>query len=51
VTELPFPPKYGEHTQSVLSEAGYSSAQLEQLVATGIVTNSQKIHQEKVSIP
>ncbi len=51
VTELPFPPKYGEHTQSVLSDAGYSSAQLEQLVATGIVTNSQIIHQEKVSIP
>lgn len=38
VTELPFPPKYGEHTRSVLGEAGYNTAQLEELVATGIVT-------------
>ena len=37
VTDLPFPPKYGEHTRSVLSDAGYSSAQLEELVARGIV--------------
>jgi crotonobetainyl-CoA:carnitine CoA-transferase CaiB-like acyl-CoA transferase len=37
VTELPFPPKYGEHTQSVLNDAGYTTAQLEELVATGII--------------
>ncbi len=38
VTELPFPPKYGEHTRAVLSEAGYSSAQLEKLLAAGIIS-------------
>lgn len=37
VTELPFPPNYGEHTLSVLSEAGYSAAQLEELAATRII--------------
>jgi crotonobetainyl-CoA:carnitine CoA-transferase CaiB-like acyl-CoA transferase len=37
VTELTFPPKYGEHTRSVLSDAGYTSAQLEELVATRII--------------
>ncbi len=37
VTDLPFAPKYGEHTQSVLIDAGYSSEQLEKLAAGGIV--------------
>ncbi len=40
LSELPFPPKYGEHTLSVLSEAGYSTEQLEDLVAAGIATCS-----------
>jgi len=39
VTELPFAPKYGEHTRAVLSEAGYDSAQLEELIATGIISS------------
>lgn len=37
-SELAFAPKYGEHTQSVLSDAGYSAAQLQKLEAAGIVT-------------
>jgi crotonobetainyl-CoA:carnitine CoA-transferase CaiB-like acyl-CoA transferase len=41
VTELPFPPKYGEHTRSVLRDVGYDAAQLEELIATGIVSCSQ----------
>lgn len=38
LTDLPFPPKYAEHTRSVLSDAGYDAAQLEQLIATGIIS-------------
>ncbi|HJP11429.1 MAG TPA: CoA transferase [Arenicellales bacterium] len=37
VMDLPFPPKYSEHTRSVLSDAGYDSAQLEELRTTGII--------------
>lgn len=37
LTDLPFPPKYGEHTRSVLSNAGYGPATLEELEAAGIV--------------
>ena len=37
VTELPFPPKYGEHTRKVLSDAGYDAAKLEELIETGIL--------------
>lgn len=38
VMDLPFPPKYGEHTLSVLRESGHDAAQLEELVAAGIVS-------------
>ncbi len=36
--EMSFPPKYGEHTAKVLTEAGYSGDQLEALEEAGIVT-------------
>ncbi len=38
VTELSFPPKYGEHTRAVMQEAGYSSARLAELNAKGIIS-------------
>ena len=41
MTELPFPPKYGEHTRTVLRDAGYSPAQLDELIATDIVFCSE----------
>ena len=37
-SDLPFPPKYGEHTRAVLGEAGYDAAQLDNLVATGVIS-------------
>ncbi len=39
VTALPFPPKYGEHTESVLLEAGYTSADFQQFKEDGIVAD------------
>jgi len=35
--ELPFPPKYGEHTHSVLREAGFSDEECRALAATGVI--------------
>ena len=35
-TELPFPPKYGADTRSVLAEAGYEAAQIDRFVADGV---------------
>lgn len=35
-TELPFPPKYGADTRSVLAEAGYDAAQVDRFVADGV---------------
>ena len=34
---MSFPPKYGEHTQSVLAEAGYSIAECTSLAEQGII--------------
>ena len=36
-SNLNFPPKYGEQTETILSEAGYSSADLEGLKTTNII--------------
>jgi crotonobetainyl-CoA:carnitine CoA-transferase CaiB-like acyl-CoA transferase len=35
--ELPFAPKYGEHTQAVLREAGVGGAELAALAQGGVV--------------
>ena len=37
--EFSFPPKYGEHTWSVLREAGYSDRECHALAATGVIPN------------
>jgi crotonobetainyl-CoA:carnitine CoA-transferase CaiB-like acyl-CoA transferase len=34
---LPFPPGYGEHTDAVLTEAGFSAGELESLRARGVI--------------
>ena len=36
-TELGFAPKYGEHTRSVLAEAGLAAGEIEALHAAGVV--------------
>jgi len=36
-TNLSFPPKYGEHTRSILAEAGYGAEQLAELEAAGVI--------------
>ena len=36
-TKLSFPPKYGEHTRSILAEAGYGAEQLAELEAAGVI--------------
>ena len=36
VTDLPFAPRYGQHTRAVLAEAGLSSADVAELLAAGI---------------
>ena len=36
-TSLPFPPKYGEHTQSVLREAGIGDGEREALRVAGVI--------------
>jgi crotonobetainyl-CoA:carnitine CoA-transferase CaiB-like acyl-CoA transferase len=33
--ELSFPPSYGQHTRSLLSESGFSSSEIDELVAQG----------------
>jgi len=43
VMHLPFPPRYGEHTRTVLSEAGFDSGQMDALAATGIIACNQVI--------
>ncbi len=37
VTELSFPPGYGEHTRGVLSEAGCTGDELDELAADGVI--------------
>jgi itaconate CoA-transferase len=37
--ELPFPPKYGQHTRPVLREAGFSDAECRALAANGVIPN------------
>ena len=39
VTDLPFAPKYGQHTRSVLAEAGYTTEELTGLATTGIIAD------------
>ncbi|MFQ5523781.1 MAG: CaiB/BaiF CoA transferase family protein [Acidimicrobiia bacterium] len=34
---LPFAPAYGEHTESVLAEAGYSTTEIEELRSRGVI--------------
>jgi hypothetical protein len=36
-TEMPFPPKYGADTRRILAEAGLGAADVDRLVAGGIV--------------
>ena len=38
-TELPFPPRYGEHTAAVLREAGFGDDEIEDLAEGGIVAS------------
>ncbi len=38
LADLPFAPKYGEHTESVLRQAGYGPAQLRKLQSAGVIT-------------
>jgi crotonobetainyl-CoA:carnitine CoA-transferase CaiB-like acyl-CoA transferase len=38
ITNLSFPPKYGEHTLSVLTEAGYQTEQLTELETAGVIS-------------
>jgi crotonobetainyl-CoA:carnitine CoA-transferase CaiB-like acyl-CoA transferase len=40
VSELP-PPLLGEHTREILVEAGFSSAEIEELESAGIVKSAQ----------
>ena len=35
--DYPFPPKYGEHTQPILREAGFTEAELRALAAAGVI--------------
>ncbi|MDP6657678.1 MAG: CoA transferase [Nitrospinaceae bacterium] len=35
-TDLPFPPRYGEQTRSVLEEAGYSGKEINKLIQSGV---------------
>jgi crotonobetainyl-CoA:carnitine CoA-transferase CaiB-like acyl-CoA transferase len=37
--ELPFPPKYGEHTRPVLREAGFSDDECRALASAGVIPN------------
>ena len=37
------PPKFGEHTQAVLAEAGYSNDDIERLIAAGAVLNKPRM--------
>lgn len=37
VTELDFPPRYGEHTRRILREAGYTDSDCDKLSADGII--------------
>jgi len=37
-TELSFPPKYGEHTRSVLAQAGYDDEELNKFESAGIIS-------------
>ena len=30
------PPKYGEHTRAILKEAGFSAADIDKLIASGV---------------
>lgn len=43
MTTLPFPPAYGEHTQAVLLEAGYSIAEFQGFRETGIVADKVRL--------
>ena len=38
ITDLSFPPKYGEHTTSVLAEAGYEPERMAELEAAGVIS-------------
>lgn len=42
-TSLPFPPAYGEHTQAVLLEAGYSIAKFQDFREAGIVADKLRL--------
>ena len=37
VTELDFPPRYGEHTRHILREVGYTDSDCDKLSADGII--------------
>ena len=36
------PPRFGQHTRAVLAEAGYSSAQIEALIASGAALDTPR---------
>jgi len=37
--EMSFPPKYGEHTRSIMQEAGYDESDVDKLAQSGIVSD------------
>ena len=38
-TDFPLAPRYGEHTQAVLLEAGYAKTEVEALLASGVAAS------------
>jgi crotonobetainyl-CoA:carnitine CoA-transferase CaiB-like acyl-CoA transferase len=39
--ELSFPPRYGEHTASILGEIGFPKAKIDEMIAAGVAVQSE----------